>query len=240
MKKISFLLLAIIVLNFASVFAQTDDEIIHDPEAKKILDELSKNFKEYETIRMFFQYTAENKADTSKNDVYNGYLFTKGKDKYKLIIPNIETFSDGKKVWQYNKQVAEINVTYTDPENKALVTPYVFLSLYEEGFKYMLKGEAEFGIKRRKDGKIVEQNEKMYMIDLYPEDINNSPYSIVRLWVSQDKKQIFAAKYFGKEGIDYVLDILEFVPNATINDQIFIFQRDKYPKDVEVIDFTEK
>ncbi len=237
MKKVTILLLLIVFT--IGVFAQSKEDVTHDPEVRKILDQVSESFKNYETIRMYFEYTAINKNDSTK-DVYNGYLFTKGEDKYKLIIPGSETFSDGIKVWQYNKKVAEINVTFSDPNNKALITPHTLLSVYKEGFKYSLKAEVEFDVKTKKDGKIVKEKTKMYMIDLYPEDVSKSPYSIIRLWINKEKTKIISVKYFGKDEFDYIIDIIEFSPNVIMNDKIFMYEKANYPKDVELIDFTEE
>ena len=236
MKKTALFLSLIILLTGA--FAQTSDELTHDPKAKEILDELSNNFKTYESVRMFFEYKLTSKKDTV-TESYNGYLFTKSNDKYKLIIPDIETFSDGKKVWQYNKKVAEINVTYADPENSSLLTPYSLLSIYEQDFKYLLKAEVEFDVKRKKDGKITTQKQKMYMVDLYPEDVSKSPYSIIRLWINMDKTEIISVKYFGKNGGNYIIDIIEFSPDVIIDDKIFEYQKANYPNNVELIDLTE-
>jgi len=236
MKKITLILS--LLLFVSSIFAQTDEDLTHDPKAKKILDDLSANFKSYQSVRMYFEYKLTSKQDTVTEN-YNGYLFTKNNDKYKLIIPNNETFSDGKKVWQYNKKVAEINVTYADPENNSLLTPYSLLSIYEQDFKYLLKAEVEFEIKRKKDGKITNQMQKMYMVDLYPENVSNSPYSIIRLWINVEKTEIISVKYFGKDGNDYIIDIIEFSPNILIDDKIFEYQKENYPKNVELIDLTE-
>lgn len=236
MKKITLILSFLIVAT--SIFAQIGEDLTHDPKAKVILDELSANFKNYESVRMFFEYKLTSKQDTV-TDSYNGYLFTKNNDKYKLIIPDIETFSNGEKVWQYNKKVAEINVTYADPESESMLTPYSLLSIYEEDFKYLLKAEVEFEVKRKKDGKIISQMQKMYMIDLYPENVSNSPYSIIRLWVNIEKTEIISVKYFGKDGGDYIIDIIKFSPNVIIDDKIFEYQKANYPKNVELIDLTE-
>ena len=81
---------------------------------------------------------------------------------------------------------------------------------------------------------------EMYMIDLYPEKIAKAEYSIIRLWIDKKKMELVSVKYFGKSGIDYVVDFLEISPDIVINDKIFTFVRSRYPKDVEVIDFTEE
>lgn len=234
MKKT--LILLFIIFNF-SAFSQTDT-LTHDPQAKEILDKLSKKTSSFEAIRIFFTYTSVDKID-SINDSYEGYLFIKGKDKYKLIIPGNEIFSNGTKVWSYLKNEGEMNVTWADPNDKSVLTPTNILTIYEEGFKYNLKGEVKTDISQKTNDEIVEVERTLYVIDLYPEKVNETPYSIIRLWIDKENMKITNIRYFGKDQLDYIIDILEFKTDTSIPDVLFNFNAENYPADLEIIDVTE-
>jgi len=214
------------------------DTITHDPQAKAILDKLSEKTESFEAIRIYFSYTTVNKTD-SANDSYEGYLYIKGKDKYKLIVPGSEVFSNGTKVWSYLKNEAEMNVSWADPNNTSLLTPSSLLTIYEEGFKYSLKGEVDTEISQKIDGVLTDVTKTLYVIDLYPEKLNETPYSIIRLWIDKENMKITNIRYFGKDIYDYIVDILEFKTDATVPDLLFEFNANNYPADVEIIDVTE-
>jgi len=239
MKKMKKCILLALIFSITSIslYSQTDT-LTHDPQAKAILDKLSKKTESFEAIRIYFSYSTINKADSS-NSSYEGYLYTKGKDKYKMIIPGNEVFSDGTKVWSYLKKEAEMNISWADPNNKSMLTPSSLLTIYEEGFKYSLKGEAVTSISQKVDGVLKDVKKTLYIIDLYPENPNETPYSIIRIWIDKDNMKITNIRYFGKDLYDYIVDILEFKTDATVPDILFEFNKANYPADIEIIDVTE-
>jgi outer membrane lipoprotein-sorting protein len=234
MKKL--IVLIVILINF-SAFSQKDT-LTHEPQAKAILDKLSTKTATFEAIRICFTYSSINKID-SVTDTYEGYLYIKGTDKYKLIIPNNEVFSNGLKVWSYLKKEAEMNVTWADPNDKSVLTPSNLLTIYEEGFKYSLKGEVDTEISQKINGELTDVQKTLYIIDLYPEKPNETPYSIIRLWIDKDNLKITNLRYFGKDQYDYLVDIVEFKTDTTIPDILFNFNEANYPADIEIIDVTE-
>ena len=229
-------LLSILIFAFANIQAQDQ---VHDPEARIILDKLSSKLSSKNTARIYFEYTiynAQNSSDTS----YFGYLFIKDEFKYKVIIPNNEIFSDGKKVFSYNKSVNEMNITFADPTSDAIYTPQNLVDVYKEGYKYSYRGEVSFDAKTKVNGKITTTNKTCHIVDLYPEDIDNSPYSIIRIWIDKTTNELVSIKYQQNDGIEQVVDILLFELDVVINDEIFKFNPDLYPANIDVIDFTEE
>lgn len=225
-KRIILFLLTFIFA--ANIFAQYgNDTLVYDPEAKKILDKLSKQTQSYETIRLSFSYTIHNKAENVK-DSYNGYVFLKGK-KYKLILPGNEIFTDGTTVWTYNKDAEEINVTEFNPDDESVLNPNKLFTIYEKGFKYRLRAEGKEKIKIKEKRKIKEVSKTTYTIDLYPEKPQNAKYKIIRLTIDKAKSQMLRIVYMGKDGTDFIIEILEFKPNVKIIDKIFVYDKNKYP-----------
>ena len=234
MKKL--IILSILLFTFVNIFAQ---DYTHDPEARKILDKLSDNLSSKNTARIYFEYTLYN-AQNSTESSYFGYLFVKDEFKYKVIIPDNEIFSDGEKVFSYNKKANEINITFADPASDAIYTPQNLIDMYKEGYKYSYRGEITFDAKTKINGEITTTSKVCHIVDLYPENIKNSPYSIIRIWIDKTNNELVSIKYQQNDGIEQVVDILLFELDVVINDDIFKFNPDLYPANIDVIDFTEE
>ncbi len=232
----SILLIFNILISFSLLYSQ-QDTATHDPQAKIILENLSKKTASYDAIRMYFNYITVNRIDSTEES-FDGYLYIRGKDKYKFIVPNNEVFSNGTKTWAYLKKEGEITVTWVDPNDKNVLTPKNLLTIYEIGFKYRYLGELDTEIKI-KDGKNISNVMKtLYIIDLYPESVKQTPYSIIRIWIDKTDMRITNIRYFGKDEFDFVVDILEFNTTTTIPDLLFEFNEKNYPADIEIIDTT--
>ncbi len=235
---------AIILFLTFTVFSQNQaiDTIIHDPRAKQVLDRVSKRYSKFNTLRLYFQYEVFDNKDTSSRlkEQYTGWLYVKGQDKYKLIIPDLEIFSDGVKIYSLDKKNKELTITLYDPESSDILTPQKLLYIYKKGFKYSYRGYARFDTKTLKNGKIVPIKRTMDIVDLYPDNPKQSPYSLVRIWVDKSTGQIVSVKYQGKNGIDVVVDFLQEKPNINIPDLMFQYDPRRLPKDVEINDLTEE
>ena len=240
MKNLIITILTII--SFSSIFAQQADTLaVHDPAAKKILDRVSKKYKAYNTLRLYFLYQMYDNKDTTNRmkEHYKGYLYIKGQNKYKLIVPELEVFSDGVKIYTLNKKDKELTITLYDPESQSVLSPQKLLFIYNKGFKYLYRGQATFDTKSLANGKVVPKKRTMYIVDLYPEHPRKSQYSIIRIWIDKNTDQIVSIKYQGRNGIDYVVDILQQTPNIKIPALMFTFDRKRLPKGVEITDMTE-
>lgn len=233
------MIISIITILSLSAFGQEENYETHDPEAKKILDKLSEKLSEKKTGRIYFSYTAHNAVDSSKFS-YMGYLFVKDIEKYKVIIPESEVFSDGTKIYSYNKKANEMNIMFADPNDEAIYTPKKLINSYKEGYKYSYRGELTFEPKVKVNGKIVKQTKTCHVIDLYPEKPKESPYSIIRIWIDKDKNELVSVKYQQKSGIEEIVEVLSFELDVKINEDIFSFNPALYPKNLDIIDFTEE
>ena len=220
MKKI--ILLVSIVFVFYAVKAQNVQKLTHDPEAKKILDKLSAKTKSYKTVRIKFSYTMENLRENF-SETHKGYAFMKGK-KYKLLIPGTEIFSDGKTVWRYLKDAEEMTISVPGEEDESIFNPAKLFTIYESGFKYKYLGNETV------------DNVKFDIIDLFPEKPGKKDYSRIRLKINNSKLLISSIKTFGKSGNNFVINVLEFKPGVKISDNLFVFDKKKYPKDIDIID----
>ena len=202
--------------------ASAQVELVKDPAAKKILDAVSKKVSQSKGIRIKFTYTTDNRQN-NYHDTQKGYVFLEGQ-KFKVIIPKTEIISDGKSVWTYMKEDNEVTISETDTSEVSIFNPGKLFTAYKHGFKYLLIGVETI------------DNIKYNVIDLYPEDTENSPYSIIRIKINKTTNEIYSLKTSGKSGVDYTFKVIEYKTNIKLPEILFNFDKTKYPGDIEITD----
>jgi outer membrane lipoprotein-sorting protein len=131
-----------------------------------------------------------------------------------------EVISDGKTQWTYLKKDNEVQVNNVDNSGGG-INPAQIFTIYQHGYKYVYNGEV------RIKGKIYQE------IDLTP--IAEKSFFKVRLEIDRQKKEIYSAQIFDKNGNRYTYTITGFVPNIRVPDNTFTFDP-KMHKGVEVVD----
>lgn len=215
MKKILFLLLS---LSFIGANAQ------YDKKAKDILDKVSAKNKAVASMKVEFLYIHENINDKSKS-TKNGVLLLKGA-KYKLDLMGNTVFCDGKTIWSYMKETNEVNISNVADHEGSLFDPSSIFTMYQKGYKYKF-------IRER-----FEENRAVYEIELYPEKVNESQCTKVRILVDKDKMQLFLVQYFAKDANRVTIEIQKITPGEQITDNNFVFDKTKFPK-VEEVDMRQ-
>ena len=213
MKKIySFLLLA-----FVSTlsFAQTSN----DPEAKKILDAVSRKFKSYKSVQSNFSYKVEN-ASGKAISTKKGVVYMKG-TKYRVSFIGQEIFCDGNNVWTYDKSANEVTITKLDASSNTLTPQKLFTDFYDKDFLYKLNGEKKDG------GKLVQE------IEMTPNDKNKTFHKVYVL-VDKKNQTIYSTKVLEKAGNRYSYTVTSMKGNATIPESKFVFNKKDYPGVEEV------
>lgn len=222
--KLSFLMYVFYALSYY-VIAQTEAE--KDPKAKAILDKVSKTTKTYSTITADYVLTIYNK-EKKKTDEQTGKIELKG-DKFKLEITGNIIVSDGKTLWNYNKDAKEVsikNYNSTDEKNET-ITPNNFFTIYEKGYKYKYD-------KKESVGKM-----SCDVINLYPAiQPEKKKFHTIKLYIDPSKKQIIQAKVLMKNGEVYVYTVKKFSPNLPLSDNHFIFDT-KGLKPDQIVDERE-
>lgn len=213
MKKI-ISVLSMLTICTAVVFGQNTKN------AKEILDKVSQKTKSYSTINL--TYSLVHTSPDGANDKTTGTMLMKGK-KYKLSILDNVLYCDGTTLWTHMVEEKEVVVSKADNDDSGMLNPSTVLTMYEKGFKYKF-------IQDRFEG-----SRAIYVIDLYPENVEKSEYSKVRLSIDKDKSQLWKAEYFAKDGNKYTITINTFKVNEQIPDASFVFDKAKNPG-VKVID----
>lgn len=215
MKRL-YILTSIAFLGIAVIAAQ------HDVKSKDMLDKLSTKTQAYKTVEVKFSFNITN-TDQKIDQTQSGILKMKG-EKYYLKLDDKEIFCDGKKVYTYTKELNECQVIGVDELDKDAMSPKSMFTIYEQGFKTKVKSE-------QKDSK----GRNVMTIDLYPLKPKEKDYTMVRLDVDKDKVQFIKATILGKNGSYYYYTITLLTPDTEMDENIFIFDKTKYPK-VKVIE----
>lgn len=209
MKRI-ILCISICVFS-TTIFAQSSAA-----RAKAILDEVSAKTKSYSTITVGFTFAHQTKDEGSEVSRTNGTLVLK-KDKYTLELFGNKLYYNGTTLWTHMIDENEVIVSNVNVDDEYSFNPAKMLTMYETGFKYQF-------IQDR-----FEAGRALYIIDLYPEDLANSEYARVRLFVDKDKMQLYKLEYFAKDENIYTITVTSFVTNTSIADTAFSFQSSKFP-----------
>lgn len=209
MKKLSFS----VIIFLACIAAQGQK----DPAAMKILSDFSKKASSASSVSITFSLVNNDSKDGSTTTA-EGSAVIKG-DSYKLMLPDNNVWSDGKTTWSYLPDVNEVTITVPDKNDKSFLSkPSLLFDIYREGYKVRL----------------LEETKDTWIIDLYPEDINQNLIHI-RLKIGKSLYDLKSAEYKTKDGITVTLNTekydLTFRPGAGF----FVFNPSSF-KDVEIID----
>lgn len=202
-------ILALVTIFSLSVTGYSQNENPKDPKAKVILDKVSKTNKAYSTIQMDFSFRLVNK-ENAIDETQKGQVWLKG-EKFKLILPGIERYSDGKTMWTYLEDDDECQISNAQTkDDEESISPSKLLSMYESGFNYVYGSE------------VTVNGNRTDMIKLFPEG-GGKPYHTVKLYVNQSTSQIARIEVFGKDGNTFTYDLTSIKNNVPMNDSMFTF-----------------
>lgn len=215
-----FLFTSLCMLFTVATFSQSNYIGKSDPQAKKILDNVSSKFKTYKTATANFTLKVENAAGKILES-QSGVAYIKG-NKYKITVPDQEIYSDGKNTWTYDKSAREVQVTKYDPSSNTISPQKIFTDFYDKDFLYKLNGES------KKGNKIIQE------IELTPTDKTKTFFKVL-LEVDKASKQITGTKVFEKNGNRYNYIINSLKANSPLSESLFSFNTKAHPG-VEIID----
>ena len=208
MKKI-FLFAICLLVNIINSNAQVDVK------AQQILKEVSAKYKLYNSLSASFKLTLMDQK-TKKSDVQNGTITLKG-NMYNLTMVDQVVMSNGKITWTYLKESNEVQINEAKTNTDA-ISPTNIFTMYEHGYKQ----------------KYLADKKTVQLIELFPEDAKKN-YFKIQLEINKKDKYVQTARVFDKNGNIYTYAIVKFTPNAATTDDIFTFNKAKYPG-VEVVD----
>jgi outer membrane lipoprotein-sorting protein len=186
----------------------------NDPAAKALLDKVSKKFKSLTTVQGNYNLTVTNRAGKPAGKK-SGQIFVKG-TKYKLTEQSIQIFSDGKKIWKYEPAANEVSVSAVDESNSGITPAKLFTNFYDKDFLYKLNGPVTVGGK------------KLQEIEMTPTDKRKSFYKVY-LYIDETQSMIVSSKIYENSGNVYNYTISNLKTNQPLADNMFVFEKSKYP-----------
>lgn len=192
----------------------------NDPDAKAILDGVSAKFKTFTTVQAAFTYKVENAAGKALSSK-NGTIKMKG-TKYNVVFSGQQIFCDGTTVWNYDKAANEVTISKLDASSGMITPQKLFTDFYNRDFLYLLNGEKKVGAKT------------MQEIEMTPVD-KSKPFHKVYVQIDKAAKTIYSTKVLENAGNRYTYTVTSLKTNAALADNIFVFDKKKYPG-VEEID----
>ncbi len=206
--KIPFILVAIFMST--CIFAQKDAS------AKAILDQVGTKVRDSKGILVSIQMISKN-AQGKALGTKQINLKMKG-EKYYLKQGMMEILCDGKIIYNFDGQatISKSSVTESDQT----LSPQKLLSgSYDKDFNYNL----------------LSQNNSTATIELIPLDKRKN-FQKVTLIIDKLKSALSSASILDKSNNSTNVKVLSINYNAVIADNVFVFNRSKYPKNVEIFD----
>ena len=219
MKKTVSVLFAL-VLSCIFLHAQNNSLGKNDPDAKKILDEVSNKIKSYKAIQASFSLRIEDSKGNLQG-TKKGTIYMKG-EKYRVVVTGQEIICDSKNIWTYDKSANEVTITKFDPSTNSVTPQKLFTNFYDNDFLYKLNGEQKMA------------NKTVQEIEMTPVDKTKNFYKIY-VYVDKASKTVYSSRMLDKSGNKYVYTVNSLNGKAVIPDATFVFDKSKYPG-VEVVD----
>jgi outer membrane lipoprotein-sorting protein len=198
----------------AAGHAQNNSLGKNDPDAKKILDQVSEKIKSFKSVKASFTLSIEDGKGKSQG-VKQGSFFQKG-TQYHISITGQEIFCDGKTSWTYDKSTNEVTITKVDQTVKTISPEKFFTDFYDKDFLYKLNGNVKQG------GKELQE------IELTPTDKTKTFFKVL-LYIDVKTKTMYSIKSLEKNGTKYTLTINTLSGSSIVTDAQLVFDKTKYP-----------
>jgi len=208
MKKIIFVLPLLFSLQLIN--AQ------NDPNAKKILDGVSAKVKAMSALTGNFtikSFTSKGKPNGTKS----GTISLKG-NKYTLKQGSTEIICDGAKTYSFDG-AKTVTVAPAEDGNKTLTPQKILSGNYDKDFTY----------------KLISTTGNFSEIELKPTDSRKN-FQKVNIFVDKTKGLITKAKLLDKSNNQMEFVFTNINSKTVLADANFVFNKNKYPKDVEILD----
>lgn len=188
----------------------------NDPAAKKIIEAFGSKVKASKGIIASFALN----SFTSKGRSAGTKLLSLSMhgEKYVLTQAKTEIICDGNNVYNFdgNKTITKSSV---EEGNQTLSPQKLLAGSYEKDFSY----------------KLVSTNGLYNEVEMYPLDKRKN-FQKVNLFFYKTNSTLAKARILDKSNNITELKVNKINLSATLSDKIFVFNKFKYPKDVEVLD----
>ncbi|MEO7531464.1 MAG: outer membrane lipoprotein carrier protein LolA [Sediminibacterium sp.] len=195
---------------FTGAFAQ------NDAAAKKVLDAVGAKVKGAKGITAKCILTSLTSRGKS-NGTQSILLQMKG-ERYYLTQAKTEIICDGKDVYRFDGEKT-ITKSSVEESSQTLSPQKLLAGAYDKDFTY----------------KLASSTGAFYEIEMKPID-NRKNFQKVNLFIDKAKSTFSKARILDKSNNITEVKITNLNLGASIPDALFIFNKNKYPKDVEILD----
>ena len=168
-----------------------------DKKAESILNEVSKKYRSYKSVKATFVITVENPKDKNA-DKQKGTIYLKG-DKYRLNVAGQDVVYDGISTWTYVKDANEVQINKAKKDDSS-ISPSNIFTMYEKGWLFKFTGE------QREKGMVYQ------LVELIPVDPKKKNIYKVKLTINKNDKFITTAKLFDKNGSVQTIAVDKLTP----------------------------
>lgn len=198
-----------------------------DQKALEILEKLAKKTDAMKGFYTAYTLLVEDLADEKNNLQYSGEIWYLG-DKYKMIMMGQVLYSDGTTNWVYQEDIDEVTVTSFSEEEQSenLIDPYFLIENYAKDYTCRFVADK------------FENNRPLVEIHLFPNDIEESTYSRIKLKIDKSQNELYEFTLVGNEGINYIIQLNKFDGITPVSADIVTFKESDYP-DAEIIDMRD-
>ncbi|TBW28542.1 outer membrane lipoprotein carrier protein LolA [Gramella sp. KN1008] len=204
MKKLVFILAAILSFN---VQAQSSQK------AEKLLNEVSSKVQSYDNMVIEFKYALENTAENVSQEA-RGDVSIDG-EKYVLNLMGTTQMFDGKKIYTIIPEDEEINISSYVEEDSNSITPSKMFSFYEEGYNY------EMDITQSVKGREIQY------VKLTPKD-SNAEIKNILLGIDKQTKHIYNLIQTQDNGTKITITVKSFKTDQPLAKNLFTFDEARY------------
>lgn len=216
-----FFLLPFLML---SASAQNERKIQNDPNAAKLLEQVSTKFASYKSLETTFSMNI-NSPEDGLNETNTGKVWLKGQ-KYRIGTDDMDIICDNVKRWIHLKGDNEVQINFYEPDGDNIESPSQLFTMYKKGYYYRMLTDQVYKGKRHK------------VAELIPADVKKSSYKRIELFIEENTLQINKAIVQSADAVSYTWELTEFKPNVSIPDATFTFDAAKYPG-IHVEDMTK-
>ncbi len=216
MKRTLSLILTIIISIVC--FSQTEirNGVVIDKGAEKIVTNIIAQIKKDTPFSFSFTYNIKE----GQNKQQGKGSFLSNNAKYTITSDDLNQFSDGKTVWNYNKKSNEVEVMDVEDDN----TMFNFVKIINNSVKNFRPKL----IRQETFNKV-----KCNIVDLTP--MKNTQISKIRLYSSVANNRIQKIEMSTYSGNKYTYTFTNYTANKKVSDKDFVFDSKQHPK-VKVVD----
>jgi len=186
-----------------------------DPAADQLLTQVSEVMRGYETVHAVYTSKMVDRQSDFEMD-QAGEIWVQG-DRYHLELGEYTIICDGRTVWTYEPEMGECYIDDAETIAEDGIDPARMFTIWEEGFKKVMKGEATLG------GRPVKR------VDLHPERVDDRSFHTIQCYVDPASLEVVKLIVKGREGTDVEYGIDKFEGNGLVPEGAFTFDVAKFP-----------